>query len=122
VLLRLHSEFDTFFLGRLSRYPPALQTLIPTILVSSYGTVGTSAEDIFHMCLHAFHPVEPDVAQSRKLDSRLLGLYSVDYDTFDCDPFFSTMFRDLSRSGQYYVDDEKYTELLKKIIAVAYPL
>ncbi|KAF8175342.1 hypothetical protein BJ912DRAFT_988889 [Pholiota molesta] len=82
VFPRLRDEFDAFVLERLAQYPPALRTLIPTIIVYSHRypadlVEGEMIQDIFRLSFHTLNPSDKEMANSLRLDWTLLHLYTV---------------------------------------------
>lgn len=111
---RLLHEFDAFVLESISRYPPALQDLIPTILVCR-GKLSQSAQQIISLFFYAMYSSEEELTQARRLDSTLLHLLDMKFNEA-----FPTLFLDRSRAGQFYVDGGSFVKLMKEIIKAVY--
>lgn len=112
---RLRDEFDAFVLQGISRYPPALQDLIPTILVHQ-RKLSQSAHQVISLLFYATYPSQEELARGRRLDSTLLRLFDMEYNQA-----FSTLFQDHSRARQFHVDDRSFAKLTKEIIKAVYP-
>jgi hypothetical protein len=111
----MKAEFDAFFLDCLSKYPPALQTYISTILAipTLYGGAG----DIIRLLFCGFIESVTESDNICKLDSTLLKLATHYY----MDAAFSTLFQDKCRAGEYYVCDRSYLALTNRIIGLILP-
>lgn len=110
---RLRDEFDAFVLERLSQYPAALRTLIPTIIVYSHRypadlVEGQMIQDIFRLSFHTLNPSDKEIADGLRLDWTLLHLYNTHFYNYSRRNAFSTLFEDRSRAGQFFVDSGSY--------------
>jgi hypothetical protein len=110
----LQNEFDAFFLGRLSKYPPILQACIPPLIVLSEDKAYMM--DIFRILLYSMTQSLTEMEKTTRVDKTLLYMYRW---VPDCvDGFLSTLFLDHSRAGQYGVHDGSYVVLAKQIARV----
>ncbi|KAF8194577.1 hypothetical protein BJ912DRAFT_1141437 [Pholiota molesta] len=115
---RMEAEFDAFFLDCLSKYPPALQTYMPTVLALPFNDRLGGLGDVIRLLLCGFTQSVTECDNICKLDSMLLNLATHE---FTMDTAFSTLFQDECRAGEYYVCDRSYLALANRIIGVILP-
>ncbi|KAF8172431.1 hypothetical protein BJ912DRAFT_101789 [Pholiota molesta] len=113
---RMKAEFDAFFLDCISKYPPTLQTYIPTVLALQAMNGGLG--DIIRLLLCGFTESIMECNNIFKLDSTLLNLASRN---FIIDTAFSTLFQDECRAREYYVCDRSYLALANRIVGIIFP-
>ncbi|KAF8194566.1 hypothetical protein BJ912DRAFT_176402 [Pholiota molesta] len=120
----MKAEFDAFFLDRLSKYPSALRTHIPTILalLSTEGA-GLNRQlgilgDVIRLLLFGFTEFVAESHNIRELDSTFLNLAT---HKFTINTAFTTLFQDKFRAGEYYVCDRSYLALANQIIKTIFP-
>ncbi|KAF8172452.1 hypothetical protein BJ912DRAFT_1080713 [Pholiota molesta] len=116
---RMKAEFDAFFMDCIAKYPPALQTYIPTILALQPHE--SAIGDIIHLLLCGFIESLTEFDNFCKLDSTLLILADTDHFFTDGNDVFATLFQDECLAGQYYVCDRSYLALANRIIGVIFP-
>jgi hypothetical protein len=119
----MKAEFDAFFLDGISKYSPALQTYIPTILALLstevlWSDMHQELANTSRLVLYSFAESVMEYDNIRKLDSTLLGL-TTQYVTIDTS--FFTLFRDKCRAGEYYVCDRSYLALVIRIVGIICP-
>jgi hypothetical protein len=110
----LQNEFDAFFLGRLSKYPPILQACIPPLIVLSEDKA--YMRDIFCILLYSMTQSLTEMDKTSRVDETLLYVYR--WGSECVDGFLPTLFLDHSRAGQYGVYDGSYAVLAKQIARV----
>jgi hypothetical protein len=113
----MKAEFDAFIMDCISKYPPALQTYIPTIL--ALQPFDRESGDIIRLLLCGFIESVTESDNICKLDSTLLNL--TDTNNFIIDAAFSTLFQDECRAGEYYVCDRSYLALANQMIGIIFP-
>ncbi|KAF8194546.1 hypothetical protein BJ912DRAFT_1141413 [Pholiota molesta] len=116
---RMKAEFDAFFMDCIAKYPPALQTYIPTILVLQPHE--DAITDIIHLLLCGFIESLTEYDNFCELDSMLLSLGDADHIFNDGNAVFSTLFQDECLAGEYYVCDRSYLALANQIIGIIFP-
>ncbi|KAF8195026.1 hypothetical protein BJ912DRAFT_163105 [Pholiota molesta] len=127
VFPRIRNEFDAFIFERLSRYPQALQAVIPAIFVHNWNMNKQSfGLCVFHISLYDMYPSKAQHGQSCGSDTTLLDIcHSGSCDREDFRGYgsvFPTLFNNRSRAGQFYVDGRSWLELAKQIFQIIYPM
>ncbi|KAF8175121.1 hypothetical protein BJ912DRAFT_38620 [Pholiota molesta] len=110
VFPRLQSDFYSFFLNRIARYPQSLQPYIPILLMGH-----PQGQDIFDILLHGASRSAEEFKQLNDLDKSLLDIRSFDHAEWLP---IKALLEDTAKAGKFSINGGRYAALAKAIVKV----
>jgi hypothetical protein len=103
---RLQSDFHSFFLNRIGRYPQSLQPYIPIFLMGH-----RQGPDIFDILLHGASRSAEEFKQLNDLDKSLLDISSYHAEWHS----IQALLEDMAKAGKFSTNGGRYAALAKAI-------